>query len=50
MIGNKEYNHIYPAVDMQEHILDDIKCWCEPTRDEEYQVITHNLYKTPMEQ
>jgi hypothetical protein len=45
--------HVHPLNDLREHVIDpDVECWCNPTYDEEYDIVIHNsldgreLYET----
>jgi hypothetical protein len=32
--------HVYPVNDLRSHTMED--CWCNPTHDEEDEIIIHN--------
>jgi len=34
--------HIYPIHDLREHVTDGDECWCNPTIDEEDDIVIHN--------
>ena len=34
--------HIYPCEDIKPHVTDGGECWCNPTIDEEDDIVIHN--------
>ena len=42
MMSERLVQHIYPCEDLKPHVTDGTPCWCNPTIDDEDDIVIHN--------